>query len=90
MPPLKPKATPKKEEVISISGPSTQWVSVEKKVTKRIGEYESAIISVKMQLHIDATDEDIDLAHETIKIINERIDKTLVKEVNKLINNFGD
>lgn len=88
----KQKTTDKQDEgepLLKIAGAKDEFVRVEKSITKKIGEYETAKMTVSVQLHMDATDEDIDYALETVKIINGKIDKVLVREVGKLLDNYG-
>lgn len=60
-------------------------VYVEKSVTKNMGNYNSAKISVGVTLNINPTDEDLAEAKKTINVCSELLDKEIEKQVSELM-----
>jgi hypothetical protein len=56
-------------------------VTIEKGVTKNLGDYNSARIAVSITLPIDYTPEHLDAAKRTIVVINEVIDEEIENQV---------
>lgn len=64
---------------------STGKIYIEKGVTKNMGDYNSAKVSVGIELPIDFTLEELEKANEAISVAITLIDTRLEEEVDKLI-----
>lgn len=61
------------------------FVYVEKSITKNMGEYNSARVTIGMTVPIGATKQDIIDAEVTIDKVNSKIEKLIEEEVNILL-----
>lgn len=83
-----PSSTSKYEDVGSprtLLANGVPCVYVEKGVTKNMGEYNSARVTIGMMLPIDYTTEDLKNAEKAISVIDKIIVKRLEAEVDELL-----
>lgn len=73
------------EEPISLVARSIGSVTIEKSVTKNMGNYNSAKVTVGMTLPIEPTPEEVEQAKSTIKIVNEILDNELEFQVEAMM-----
>lgn len=64
---------------------ANRYVYVEKGVTKNMGDYNSAKVTVGVSLPFGATSADIDAANAAVTMAMEMVDKRIEEEVDKLI-----
>ena len=77
----KAKTAPKKGEAAEHA---RNTVYVEKSVTKNMGDYNSARVSIGMTVPVDPTDDELNKLHEAATIGIEIVDELLTKEITAL------
>ena len=85
MPKIITQPTTKKTALVDEVTDKNRYVYIEKGVTKNMGEYNSARVTVGVSLPFGATKADIDAANASITVAIELVDKRLEEEVEKLL-----
>jgi hypothetical protein len=74
----------KVEETEELESVSRNSVYVEKSITKNLGDYNSAKITVGITLYVNPTDEEIEAAEKTIEVASSVVNDRLELELDEL------